>query len=423
MEHAPPVSSPASVGPQAGALAPYRVLDLTGEMGALCPRLMAGMGAEVIRIEPPAGHATRRRGPFLDGVPSPEHGLYWLHMNAGKRAITLNLESADGRALFRRLVARADVVVESLSVGWLDRLGLGYDALAAINPGVILSSISAWGQNGPRAHDPATDLIGMASGGLLFLCGDRDRPPVRVTVEQAYAQAGIQAAVASLVALASRQASGRGLHVDISMQESVSGTLGNNGLLWPGSGVITHRAGGSRAYGDAGSRLIFRAADGYVGFMRRSEHHLLLKRWLADLDIDAGVDLAEWQDRPLYGEGSPPADSVAAVEALLAGYFASQNKRDLQRDAQSRGLILAEVAGPADLVNSPHLAARNYMTEIAYPEFGRTLRTPGAPFIAAATPWRSGRAPRLGEHNLAVYCVELGLSRADLITLKASGAI
>lgn len=423
MQHAPPESSPATAESRPGALAPYRVLDLTGEMGALCPRLLAGMGADVIRIEPPGGHHTRRRGPFLDTVFSPERSLYWLHMNAGKRAVTLNLETADGRALFRRLVTRADLVVESLPVGALDQLGTGYEAMAAVNPGVVLVAISAWGQSGPRAHDPASDLIGMASGGLLFLCGDRDRPPVRVTVEQAYAQAGIQAAAAGLVALASRQASGRGLYVDVSMQECVSGTLANNALLWPATGVITHRAGGSRAYGDGGNRLIFRAADGYIGFMRRSEQHLLLKRWLEDLGVDPGVDLAEWQNRPLYGEGAPPAEQVAAVEAVLAAYFSAQKKRDLQSDAQSRGLILAEVAGPADLVNSPHLAARQYMTEVQYPEFGKSLRTPGAPFIATATPWRSARAPRLGEHNRAIYGDELGLSRAELIALKASGAI
>ena len=405
------------------ALAPYRVLDLTTELGALCTRLLAGMGASVLRVEPPAGHSTRRRGPFLDGVLSPEHSLYWLQMNAGKRSVTLNLRTADGRALFRRLIEQSDIIVESLPVGELAGLGLGYAQLATVNPRLVLTSISAFGQDGPRAHDPGTDLIGMAAGGLMFLCGDRDRPPVRVTVEQAYAQAGIQAAVATMVAHAAREASGRGAHVDVSMQECMLTTLANNRLHWPAAGIVTHRAGGGRAFGDAGSRLIYRALDGYVGFMRRSEHHILLQHWLEDEGIDVGFSVAEWQGMPLYGPGSPPAERVAALEAALAALFARRRKHDLQTDAQARGLILAEVATPRDLAESEHLHARNYFVPVAYPAFYRTLTVPGAPFIASGAAWQTRRAPRIGEHNVEVYCGELGLTRGALSALKGAGTI
>jgi benzylsuccinate CoA-transferase BbsE subunit len=405
------------------ALNRSRVLDLTTEMGALCTRLLAGMGADVIRIEPPGGHPTRRRGPFLDGVIAPVRSLYWLQMNAGKRGVTLNLDAADGQALFRRLAATADVVVESLPVGDLDRRDLGYPALAAVNSRLIVTSISAFGQDGPRATDPATDLTGMAAGGLMFLCGERDRPPVRVTVEQAYAQAGIQAAVATLVAHFSREATGRGSRVDVSMQECMLTTLANNRLLWAASGMITHRSGGGRAFGDAGNRLIYQAADGYIGFMRRSEQHVLLQRWLEDEGIDLPFSVAEWEGMPLYGEGSPPAEQVAMLEAALAAYFRRRPKRALQTEAQSRGLILTEVATPLDLARSEHLHARDYFVQVDYPEFERTLTVPGAPFIAPASPWHTGRAPLPGEHNIAVYCDELGLSRAELSALKGAGAI
>ena len=391
-------------------------------MGALCTRLLAGMGADVIRIEPPAGHPTRRRGPFLDGERRPERSLYWLQMNAGKRGITLNLGSADGRALFRRLVEGAHFVVESLPVGELARLGLGYAELARVNARIVLTSISAFGQDRPRAAEPGTDLIGIAAGGLMYLCGDRDRPPVRVTVEQAYAQAGIQAAVATLVAHAAREAGDEGAHIDVSMQECVVTTLANNRLHWPASGIVTHRTGGGRAFGDAGSRLIYRTLDGYVGFMRRSEHHTLLQRWLEDLGIDLGFSVAEWEGLPLYGEGAPPAEQVAALEAALVDEFAHHRKHDLQTEAQSRGMILAEVATPEDLVASEHLAARGYFASVEYPEFRRTLTVPGAPFTASGTPWRTRKAPRIGEHNIEIYCDELGLSRAELSALKGAGA-
>ncbi|MGH2587107.1 MAG: CaiB/BaiF CoA transferase family protein [Dehalococcoidia bacterium] len=423
MNHTDTAPPRATIDEPPGALAPYRVLDLTTELGALSTRLLAGMGADVIRIEPPGGHATRRRGPFLDGVVALERSLYWLQMNAGKRGVTLNLETADGRALLRRLAERADFVVESLPVGALDRLGLGFEQLRAVNPCIIVTSISPFGADGPRSGDPATDLTGMAAGGLLFLCGDRDRPPVRVTVEQAYAQAGIQAAVATMIAHFAREATGQGTHVDVSMQECVLTTLGNNRLLWPADRVVTHRAGGGRAFGDAGNRLIYEAADGYAGFMRRSEQHLLLQRWLDDEGIDLGFSVADWQGLPLYGEGAPPAEQVAALEAVLAAFFAGRRKRDLQRDAQGRGLILAEVASPLDLASDEHLAARGYFVPVEYPEFGRALRVPGAPFIASVAPWRTGRAPRRGEHNVEIYCDEMGLSRDALSALKAAGAI
>ena len=406
-----------------GPLTPYRVLDLTGELGALCGRLMAGIGADVIRVEPPGGHPHRRRAPFYHGVPDPERSLHWFQMNLGKRSVTLNLEKADGRALFRRLVATADFMVESLPVGEMARLGLGYEALAGINPRLVLTSISVFGQTGPLAHADGGDIIGVAAGGLMYLCGDQDRPPVRVTAEQGSAQAGIHAAAASMVAHWARERTGRGTHVDVSMQEAMLWTLANNRLLWPAAGIIPHRAGGGRA-GAAGSRLIYAAADGYLGFMRRPEHHANLQRWLDDAGIDPGFRIDEWQGRPLFGEGGPPPEQVIALEAALSDYFAQQPKGELYREGQARGLVLAEVSTPQDLIESEHLRVRVFWQQVPHPELDDTLTYPGAPFRMSETPWRvERRPPLLGEHNVEVYCDELGLSRAQLAMLKAAGAV
>jgi crotonobetainyl-CoA:carnitine CoA-transferase CaiB-like acyl-CoA transferase len=263
----------------------------------------------------------------------------------------------------------------------------------------------------------------MAAGGLMYLCGDRDRPPVRVTTEQAYAQAGLQAATGSLVALAHAAQTGEGLHVDVSVQAALLPTMANNRLHWPASQIVTHRAGGSRAFGQAGNRLVFRTADGHVGFMQRSETMVAMARWLGELGITLPFDVAAWQGLPLYGRGSAPAEQVAALEEALVESFARRRKGDLQREAQGHGLILAAVATMTDLVESEHLAAHAFFTEVEYPGWGRTLRVPGKPFAASATPWRMGRAPRLGEDNLAVYGDELGLSRAEIVALKGAGAI
>lgn len=405
------------------ALTGLRVLDLTAELGGLCTRLLAGMGADVLRIEPPGGHPLRRRAPFVHDAPHPERSLYWFQLNAGKRSITLDPATADGRALFRALAATADLVVESLPVGEIDRLGLSRAALAAVNQRLSIVSVSPYGREGPLAAAEGGDLIGMAAGGLMYLCGDQDRPPVRVTVEQGNAQAGIHAAVAAMVAHAIAVATGEGVEIDVSMQEAVVWTLANNRILWPATGAITHRAGGGRA-GGSGSRLIYAAKDGYLGFMRRPESHVPLQRWLQEEGVALDIDIAAWQGLPVFGEGGPPPEDVRRLEDVLAGFFAERAKGDLYVQGQGRGLVLAEVSTARDLVESAHLHARGFFEPVEHPELGQTLPYPGAPGRLSRTPWSTGRRPPLiGEHNIEIYCGELGLSRADLAMLKSAGAI
>lgn len=400
-----------------------RVLDLTSELGAVSTRFMAGMGADVVRVEPPRGHLTRRRGPFWHGIPDPERSLYWFQMNAGKRGVTLNLATTDGRELFLALAAKAHFVVESLPVGALTSYGLGYDELAAANPELVLTSISPFGQTGPLADVPASDLIGLAAGGLLYLCGDIDRPPVRVTVEQAYAQAGIHAAAATMVAHHRRQRTGRGTHVDVSMQECIVWALANNRLLWTATNVITHRAGGGRA-GGAGARLIYETADGYLAFYRRPENNVAVQRWLDDLGISLPFDVAAWQSLPRDGDGAPPVEQIQQLEAALAEYFATRPKAELMREGQRRGLYIAEASTPRDLVESEHLRERCFWEAIAHPDLGATITYPGAPFRMAKTPWHVERpAPRLGEHNREILCGDLGLSEGELVMLKSVGVV
>ena len=407
-----------------GALHGYRVLDLTGEMGALATRLMAGMGADVLRIEPPGGHPSRRRGPYFCQTPHPERSLYWFQMNAGKRSITLNLHTADGRALFRRLAETADFVVESLPVGELGRLGLGFATLSAANPRLVLTAISLYGQDGPLAGAPGGDLIGMAAGGLMFLCGDQDRPPVRVTAEQGYAQVGLHAAAATMIAHFGREASGRGTHVDVSLQEALMWALANNRLHWPASGIITHRAGGGRAFGGCGERLIYEAADGYVAFYRRPESNVPLARWMEAEGVDLGVDITAWQGLPTRGPGGPPPEDIARAEEVLSAWFRTQKKGDLYREAQGRGLYLCEVSSPGDLLNSAHLTERGFWQQIRHDELSETLTYPGALFKMTASAWQLSRRPPLpGEHNAEIYCGELGLSHKELGLLRAAGAL
>ena len=404
-------------------LSGVRVLDLTSELGALCPRLLAGMGADIVRIEPPGGHSSRRRGPFVHGLPHPERSLYWFQMNADKRSLTLNPATADGRALLLRLVERAAIIVESQPPRALAALGLGWEVLHKRNPHLVMTAISPFGQSGPRASDPASDLIGMAAGGLMFLNGDADRPPLRVSVEQGYAQAGIHAAAATMVAWHGRQASGEGVYVDVSMQEALTWTLNNNRLLYSHDGQITHRTGGGRA-GGGGTRIVYQASDGYIAFYRRPENHIALQGWIDDAGITLDFRVDEWQLWSQRGLPEPPRERVQTMEAALAAYFLGLKATEIMREGQRRGLYIAAAMTPQDLYESDHLRSRGFWQEVLHPELSAIYEYPGAPFQMPASPWRTPRrAPLCGEHTRAILCDELGLSAGDLALLKAGGTI
>lgn len=201
----------------------YRVLDLTDEKGHLCGKVLGDFGADVIKVEKPGGDPSRNIGPFYKDIPHPEKSLFWFSTNTSKRGITLNIETLDGREILRRLVETADFVVESFQPGYMDDLGLGYSELKKAKPGIIVTSITPFGQTGPYARYQSTDLVGCAMGGLVRILGELGRPPVRMSCDpQAYFQASIHAALGSVVAHYHRVLTGEGQHVDVSMQEAVA---------------------------------------------------------------------------------------------------------------------------------------------------------------------------------------------------------
>ncbi len=213
-------------------LSPYRALDLTDEKGFLCGKILGDLGADVIKIEAPLGDPARNIGPFYRDIADPEKSLSWFAYNTSKRGITLNLHTADGRDIFKRLVETADFVIESFAPGHMEKLGLGYQDLNQINSKVIMTSITPFGQNGPYKDYKASDLVVLAMGGYLYLCGDADRPPVRISLDQAYAHAAVEAATGTIIALYYRESSGEGQHVDVSAQECCISMLYNAKPFW-----------------------------------------------------------------------------------------------------------------------------------------------------------------------------------------------
>ena len=219
-----------------GLLAPYRVLDLTDGRGLLCGKMLADLGADVVQVEPPGGSPARTVGPFYQHNPGAERSLFWWAYCANKRGITLDIAKTDGAALMRRLVAEADFLIESGEPGRMASLGFGHPDLQAINPRLVVVSITAFGQDGPYADYQASDIVGMALGGFMHLTGDGDRPPLRVSMPQFYQHGSAAGAAAAMIAHTHRQLTGEGQHVDVSCQQAVARTSGPcSAVLGPGA--------------------------------------------------------------------------------------------------------------------------------------------------------------------------------------------
>jgi benzylsuccinate CoA-transferase BbsE subunit len=418
--------------PASQALEPYRVLDLTQAIGSTCGKLLADLGADVVKIEPPGGDLDRRLGPFYHDDPHPERSLPWFAAHTNKRGITLNLDSADGRALWLALARHADFVVESFPPGFMDQRDMGFKQAIAWNPRLIWTSITPFGQSGPYAHYRASDLVGMAMGGLMYVCGDADRPPVRLRPSQAYLQAGLQAAVATLLAHHYRVRCGEGQFIDVSMQHAVSWTIIPTRQYWDLNRLISERGGTSRAFGDQFRRIVFPCQDGHValmGVMNAREWGPMVE-WLAsegmaeDLIDASWAILAEHAGSDPLTQAAVTDEELAHVYAVLSRFFLKHTKVELAEEAQRRRIILFPVHAARDLLEHPQLIARNFFQPLEHSELGATLCYPGAPYQLSQTPWQlRRRAPLIGEHNEAIYGGELGLSQAELAVLMAAGAI
>lgn len=395
----------------ATALAPYRVLDLTNEGAWMCGKILADLGADVVKIDPPAAAAR------IDA----SHDPTWLFQNRGKRSITLDLDTPDGRAAFLGLVSGADAVVESQPTGWLDARGLAPDRLLATNPKLVVTSISPFGRTGPYAGYAATDLVVNAMCGLMWLTGDADRPPVRISAPQLMRHGGAEAAAQTLIALFHAGRSGQGQHVDVSAQLAGIRTLMNAQAFHLLEGAEINRMGDWVGYSRPRYRMVVPCADGYMAMLLAGSHlGGPMMRYLLDwADDEVGIDpevkatdfftinFAEIEGR---GEAGARAffDGIAnAVGAL----FARHTKAELYQVAIEQLMLMAPITTLADLRADEQLADRGYFVSVAHDDAAsvaprraaRTITMPGRWARLAATPLRdTPRAPRLGEHTISV---------------------
>ncbi|HEY95747.1 MAG TPA: CoA transferase [Dehalococcoidia bacterium] len=407
-------------------LTPYRVLDLSDEKGLYCGKIFGDLGADVIKIEKPGGDAARKLGPFYHNEPHPEKSLFWFAMNTSKRGITLDIETADGQEIFKRLVTTADFVIESYSPGYLDNLDLGYRDLEKTNPGIIMVSITPFGQTGPYKSWKTSDIIAWAMGGQMAPCGDIDRPPYRVSYHsQSYLNTGVDAAQGALTALLYRRRTGEGQQVDVSIQESVVQSTEHITSAWDRRRSIQRRENEPGQMAGFRSSQLWKCKDGYVSFAysggpgsgRSSEN---LYKWLNNEGMDPDPVKNSLGSKPEYPREAAPD----RIKELTAELFMSRTKAELLDGALKHGVQLYPVSTPADILDNPQLKAREFWKKVDHPELGEKITYPGGFMKASITPVKiSRRAPLIGEHNTEIYEKELGIPKEDILILKQAGII
>ena len=412
-------------------LTPYRVLDLTTERGLLCGQLLGDMGADVVKVEPPGGSPARTLGPFYNDAPHRDRSLYWWAYNRNKRGITLDIDREEGRDLLRRLVERTDFLIESFNPGFLAERGLGFDELSRINPALIYVSITPFGQDGPKASYADSDLIILAAGGPLVLAGDDDRPPVRLSIPQAYLHASADAAVGALAAHHERVRSSLGQQVDVSAAQSVAIATQSYILAAPLGSPEARRMSGGIKLGGLDIPLVWPAKDGYIAmtFLFGSALGVFTRKLMHYLCENGFCDTATRdKDWIAYGEmlfsGQEPLSEFERIKTLVANFTRIHTKAELLQLAVERGFLMTPVSTVAEVVESPQLESRGYFQTVEHPELGASFRYPGpfAKFSATPIQYRH-RAPTVGEHNREVYRDEIMMSDREFAELVKKGII
>jgi crotonobetainyl-CoA:carnitine CoA-transferase CaiB-like acyl-CoA transferase len=428
------------------ALDDLRVLDLSGAVaGPFCTKMFADFGADVIKLEPREGEAGRNLPPFVSALtpdPSPNAGrgepnstedyqfspspsigrggrgvradgegtgplsAFFLYLNTSKRSVVLDVMTPEGSDVFRRLVRDADVVVESFPPGTMERLGLGLSELEALRPGIILTSITPFGQTGPWRDAPINDLVASALSGWASVNGRPDREPLKPTGYQASFQAGIAAYLATMSAVVHRDRTGEGQHVDISILEPSVASFA------PALTTTQYRGEPPKQQAGSFQRGPVPAADGYFSLTLSRAHF-----W-RDAMVELGLPELGHDER--FHEASYRQAHAGEFAPLIESRIAARGKRELFEALGTLRVVGGMVLTTEELFEDPHVRARDFLVPLEHPE-ADSLEYPGAPFKMSLTPWSpSGAAPRLGEHTEAVLR-EAGLSVEEIERLQTAG--
>lgn len=401
-----------------GALSHVKAIEFCSTpAGSYCAKLIADLGAETIKIEPPkSGDPARRRGPFLDDRPDAETSALFLYLNTNKLGVTLNLETTTGREIFEKLCCNADLLVEDSSPGEMDRLGLGFGRLREVNPALIMASVTPFGQTGPYKNYKAYGLNSYHAGGDAFVLQSSGLPldlresPVAAGRFAGDFEAGTMAAVGALAALFGRAFTGKGQHVDVSRQEALMFLNANVLVKYPNQKTVPTRETQRYDYGG-----MMPCKDGYI-VIQALEQHL----WEG---LMAVMDNPEWAKDERFKDKFSRASHQDDVNRLMIEWLKDHTREDIVKRASKYGVPVGSVMTVEEVMNYKQYEARGFFAEMEHPGAGK-LKYPTASYLSNEQMWAGRKtAPLLGQDNEAVIGERLGYPKEDLVKMRQAGII
>jgi len=394
-----------------GALNGIKVLDLSEDIaGSFCARLLADYGAEVLKLEPPGGASLRRMGPFFHDDPHLEKSLPFLVLNLNKKGATINLATNTGQAFFKELVQRVEVIVESYTPGHLASLGLSYSELQKLNPSLVMTSITPFGQDGPYSQYQGEEIVSYAMGMIMSISGVQGREPLKHGGFQAQYEGGLFGAGATTMALFQQQATGQGQQVDVSITECVASTMMATQTMYPfmGGTAIRRKPAGS-SFGHP-----MPCSDGWI---------IVQTGGGAEWEDIAGLFQAQELLEPRFADRTQRARNGEALDQVVVESIKDRSKWDLFPEAAKARILFGVVQTPLELTRCPQLESRNFYREIEHPVVGK-VRVPAVLCNLSLTPYQLLMpSPTLGQHNAEIYVQGLGYSQQDLCRLRQLNVI
>ena len=399
------------------ALEGVRVIELaTGVAGPYCGKLLADYGAEVLKVEPPGlGDDSRRAGPFPDGNEQPERSGLFLHLNTNKKGVTLDLNGAEAQELLRRLVSKSDVLIESHAPGAMADFGLDYESLADVNPRLVMTSVTPFGQTGPKSNHQFTELTVFAAGGAMAREGIPEREPLKYGGEMAQYFAGSVAASTTMATVFGALMTGSGDWIDISIQECMAGhphQMGRRGPFAYSGEEDVRMAPHSAVLGRTAYAVgTWECKDGYVSMLPLGP-----RMW---------PNIAQMIGRPELVEDPRfvTEDDRAAFDEIFQGWLSAHTRQEIFIGAQAAALPVAPVLEADEVMADEHMRARDHFRPIDHREAGSFVY-PGLPFLLSdGTVEDSRPAPRLGEHTEEVLRAVLDVSESETQQLRLEGIV
>jgi len=388
-----------------------QILDLADEKASFCSKPLADLGARVIKIERPGGDPSREIGPFIEDSPDPAKSLFFFHNNTNKLGITLNIEHENGKEIFLKLLQKADIVVETFP-DYFRQKGLGFDMLCRVNPGLILVSVTGFGESGPRNQYKSCDLVASAFGGQMYVTGSPLTAPLKPFGEQSYYTGSLFAAVSILLALRKRAQTGKGEHLDISLQEAAVSTLDHVMVRYFDEKTIAKRLGG--VYWNY-SFCILPCKEGHIMLAPFQQWETLVE-WIEN------EGMAEDLKDEKYREEGYRDSRMNHILQVLGQWTRTHTVQELFESGQLMRFPWAPISSLKEVLNNPQLKAREFFVDVEHPEMKRSNSYPGSPYKfshASTDGWK--RAPLIGEDNVRIYQGELGLSEEEyrrLVSLR-----